>query len=422
MNLKFPPDKCNILPLKVVSLLILLAILPLVSMYGYKKNALTLISDRCTLKLHSYNPSKHSPVKNQSLLYPVSSSFKIAKTTLVQSFCNFYQGEVPINIQAFYRATKVENAQPPYDTIQMKVFYPGKMSGSEQEQNRGIVPADPQQAPFPVVILFNGFNTNPELYKWLAIKLSERGMVVVTFAWVAENFPGVISLTPGIDLAILAPDTYGTAPTASALPALLKELEHINSEGILAGMLNLQKIILGGHSAGGRVAIESASPQFFSQVVAAFGYGVHTAAGTMLGYEAATILPLPDLLPVLLIGGTRDGVIANSSHRYGTVWEKATTPVSRTFHEAIAGGRNDSYLMLVEGANHFSFAYPFHPTTGISFLDFPATQPEDEIRSLMAETIGLFIDAHVRQKPKAFDTLNQLLNNPNPLIKSFERK
>ncbi|MGD1700721.1 alpha/beta hydrolase family protein [Dapis sp. BLCC M229] len=383
---------------------------------------LTLISDRCTLKSHRYNSSKPSLVKKQSQSHPSTGSLRIAKIPLAQSLCDFDRGEVQIKIRAFYQATKVENAQPPYDTIQMKVFYPGKMPGSEQEQNRGIVPADKQQAPFPVVILFNGFNTNPELYKWLAVELAERGMVVVTFAWVAENFPGVVALTPGVDLAMLAPDTYGTAPTASALPTLLTELERINSEGILAGMLDLQKIILGGHSAGGRVAIESSSPNFFPEVVAAFGYGVHTAAGRMMGYEAATILPLPDLLPVLLIGGTRDGVIANSSHRYGTVWEEATTPVSRTFQEGISGGRNDSYLMLVEGANHFSFAYPFDPTTGTSFLDFPATQPEDEIRSLMAETIGLFIDAHVRQKSTAFDKLKEILNNGHPLIKSFERK
>ncbi len=40
----------------------------------------------------------------------------------------------------------------------------------------------------------------------------------------------------------------------------------------------------------------------------------------------------------------------------------------------------------------------------------------------MAETIGLFIDAHVRQKSTAFDKLKELLNNGHPLIKSLERK
>jgi hypothetical protein len=65
-----------------------------------------------------------------------------------------------------------------------------------------------------------------------------------------------------------------------------------------------------------------------------------------------------------MIGGTCDGVIYNSSHRYGLTWEKAQTPVVRTFREAIAGGRGDSYLLLLEGANHFSVAHPIDATTG----------------------------------------------------------
>jgi hypothetical protein len=122
------------------------------------------------------------------------------------------------------------------------------------------------------------------------------------------------------------------------------------------------------------------------------------------------------------MGGTCDGVIANSSHRYGVTWEQPTTPVMRTFREAIAGGRADSYLLLLEGANHFSVVNPFDATTGRPFLDFPATQPEDHLRDLMAEAIGLFIDAHVRSQPTALDALNQLLNSPHPLIAVFERK
>ncbi|MCA1995585.1 MAG: dienelactone hydrolase [Coleofasciculus sp. S288] len=327
-----------------------------------------------------------------------------------------------MTVRTFFRAAKVESAQAPYDTIHLRVLYPAKMSGSEAENNLGIVPADPEQAPFPVVIFFNGVNCSPEMYQWLAVKLVDRGLVVVTFAWVAENLPGIVGITPGVDTARWTPATYGTGPSASALPALLAELERLQAQGVLAGLLDLQKIVLGGHSAGGRVAIENADPRFFPQVTAAFAYGAHTAAPEMLGFEPKTILPLPDSLPLLLMGGTCDGVIANSSHRYGISPGDATTSMTRTFKEAVSGGRDDTYLVFLEGANHFSIANPQDPTTGRPFLDFPATQPEEEFRTLMAEAIGLFIDAHVRNQAEASQALNQLLNASNPLIKSFERK
>ncbi len=327
-----------------------------------------------------------------------------------------------MNVRAFFHAVKVEDVSSPYDTIHLKIFYPAQILGRESEKNMGIVPANSQLAPFEVVILFNGFNCGPEVYQWLAVKLVERGLVVVTFSWIAQNLPGMVALTPGVDIKNLAPNTYGTGPTASALPALIAVLERLQSEGVLAGLLDLQKIILGGHSAGGRVAIESASPQFFPQVVAAFAYGAHTAAGKQMGYESGSILPLPDSLPLMLIAGTRDGVIANSSHRYGVTWEQPTTPVARTFGEAIAGGRDDSYLLVLEGANHFSIAHPFDSTTGRPFLDFTPTQPEAQFRDLIAEAIGLFIDAHVCQQATAVEALNKLLASKNPLMASFERK
>ena len=187
-------------------------------------------------------------------------------------------------------------------------------------------------------------------------------------------------------------------------------------------MLDLDHIILGGHSAGGRVAIESASPQFFPQVVAAFAYGAHTAAGVQLGYPPSTILSLPDSLPLLLIGGTCDGVIANSSHRYGVTWKRPTTPIERTFSVAIAGGRGDSYLLLIEGANHFSIANHFDSTTGRPFLDFQSTQPAEQLRNLMGEAIGLFIDAHGNSQVAAKKALDRLLDAKNLLIASSERK
>ncbi len=327
-----------------------------------------------------------------------------------------------MNVKAIFQAAKVEGVSSPYDIIHLKIFYPAQVSGSSPEQNMGIFPADSQQSPFKIVIFFNGINCGIESYQWLAVKLAERGLVVVTFSWVAQNLPGIVAITPGVDMKNLTPNTYGTGPTASALPTILATLEGLQSGGVLAGLLDLQQIILGGHSAGGRVAIESADSRFFPQVVAAFSYGAHSAASAQLGYAASTILPLPNALPLMLMGGTCDGVIANNGALYGVTWEQATTPVRRTFEEAIAGGRNDSYLLLLEGANHFSIAYPSDTTVGTTGLDFPATQPDEQVRSLMAEVIALFIDAHVRSQPTAIVALHQLVESHPQGIAAFECK
>ncbi len=314
-----------------------------------------------------------------------------------------------MSVRSLVQAVKVADAVAPYDTIQLKVFYPALIPENALEHNMGVIPADRQLAPFPIAIFFGGINCGAELYQWLAVKLAARGLVVVTFNWIAENLPGMVALTPGVDLKNLAPNTYGTAPTASALPAILASLQQMNSSGVLAGLLDLERVILGGHSAGGRVAIESANPSFYPQVVAAFAYGAHTAAIVQLGYPAGTILPLDDRLPMLLIGGTCDGVIANSGDRYGVTWERPTTPIERTF-QAISGDRADRYLLLIEGANHFTIAHPVDTTTGTAYLDFPATQPEPQSRDLIAEAIGLFIDARVRLDPNSSQALNDLIS------------
>jgi dienelactone hydrolase len=325
-------------------------------------------------------------------------------------------------VRALFQAAQVPGVNPPYSTLHLKIFYPAQESDSEQARSIGIIPADSRQAPFPVVVFFSGFNCGQEVYQWLAVKLAARGMVVVTYDWVTQSSPGAIGLTPGIDITGWAPGVYGTVPTATALPTVLTALAQLQSTGILAGLLDLQRIVLGGHSAGGRAAIENANPDFFPSVVAAFAYAAHTATGVQMGYAPGTIAPLPDVLPLMLIGGTCDGVIAHSSALYGVTWQQATTPVLRTFQEAIAGGRDDSYLLLLEGANHYAVTYPFDETTGRAFLDFPATQPEVAIRDLIAEAIGLFIQAHVQNQNQAASALLQLFTSHPSLIAAFERK
>lgn len=323
-------------------------------------------------------------------------------------------------IRAIYRSALVTGAQPPYDTMMLKVFYPAAPTGSAEDQNSGVIPADAAGAPFPVVILMPGVNVGMEGYQWLAVRLAEAGLVVVTYNWVAEDMPGYISLTPGVNLAALRPDSYGTQATSPAVPAILAELARLHGgSSVLAGLLDLNNVILGGHSAGGTMALQNGNPDWFPQVTAVFSYAGHTMASTMLGFAPETILPLSGARPCLIIGGTSDGVIAASSGRYGSP-ASPTRPVERTFHEALPGGRDDCYLVLVEGANHFALVHPLDETTGRPFLDHAATQPEDQLRNLLATLIILFIQAHAHMQPQAHAALSEL--NNHPLIKLLLRK
>ena len=167
--------------------------------------------------------------------------------------------------------------------------------------------------------------------------------------------------------------------------------------------------------------MKNTEPKFFDRISGAFSYGGHSAAPMSMGYDPGTILPLPDSLPMLLIGGTEDGVIANNSKIYGLEkWSTPATPVIRTFREAINSKRDDSCLVIVEGANHFAIANPVDPTLSVTALDFPSEGSEAEIRSLIASTIGLFIDTLKSDRiPKS--QLVQLLQN-NSLIALSEFK
>ena len=325
-----------------------------------------------------------------------------------------------IAIKALWRAAKVEKAQAPYDTIHIKILYPAKVDRTRTKTNLNPDPIEPQNAPFPVVILLNGWNCDSLCYQWLAFKLVERGSIVVLFDWISEALPGTIALTPGIDLDNLKPDRYGKSPNGSALPSILAELDKLQSEGVLAGMLDLNKIVLGGHSAGGRISLENANPRFFPQIVASFAYGSTSDGIVRLGYEPGTILPLPSSLPTLLMGGSQDGVVASISEGYGIIPGNPTIPIIRTFEEGISGGRDDTYLVMLEGANHFSITDPSDITTQTG-LDLPATRSQAEIRSLLSEIICLFIDTHVHKQTEAKDRLKQLVAD-NPVIATFECK
>ncbi len=298
--------------------------------------------------------------------------------------------------------------------LSCKVYYPALYGATPFENNTGAIPAARGERPYPLAILMPGINVSPEAYGWLAAALAQAGFVAVIYGWILEEMPGMVALSPGLDVGALKPDSYGTRPSATALAAVIADLAAQNSTGPLAGLLDLDRILLGGHSAGGSVALMNARPDWFPGLKAVFAYGSHSKASTALGYPADALLPLPDALPTLILGGSEDGVIAASAFRYGhdgVSQPDATGPVVRTFKEALASKRGDCHLAIVRGANHFSPTCPADTATGRPFLDWPTTRADAEIRKDIAALVTHFARAHVAGDESARDALAAMLKD-----------
>lgn len=319
-------------------------------------------------------------------------------------------------IRSLYSAAKVESATAPFDTLHLKVFYPAVATGSETERMSGIMKADTSKGKMPVVIFFSGINLGAEAYGWLATDLAKRGIVTVLFNWVGETLPGVIGLTSGVDIKQVMPNTYGNGPTTPAIHAIYRALKLLNAGGALAGALALDQIVLGGHSAGGTMALHNANPNYFNYVVGGFSYAGHTMAATMLGWPPQTVLACSPALPLLMLGGLRDGVIAASSIRYGNADDPAL-PLRRTFDNGISGERGDRHFVLLGGANHFTMAHPIDDTTGRGFLDMSPIGEESEMRTLIAQLIAVFIGDAIRRTQHQTPTLFK-----HPLISEAHSK
>ena len=329
----------------------------------------------------------------------------------------------PSKVRAFYRAAGVSGYSAPYDVITLKLYYPCSYGDSFEERNTGSIPADASRAPFPVVVVMPGINLSHEAYDWLAGKLAESGFVVVTYSWVSLEIDDMISISPGITMKRLKPKHYGKKPSCPALKSIFAELEKVQKQSLLSGLLDLDRVIIGGHSAGGTMALLNANPEWFPQIRGAFAYAAHTAANTMLGWDEDTIMPLSRDLPLLIMGGDRDGVIAASSHRYGDDEENSPTErVERTFHEGVSGSRGDRHLLIIRGANHFAPVWPRNTTTGRSFLDRKPKGNKKQIRKYLAQVITNFCDHACTGNAMSAADLQGLVNTDHPLAVVAQHK
>lgn len=326
-------------------------------------------------------------------------------------------------VRALFRAVPPPAAAGDQPAIYTKLYYPALYSGTHEEKNTGMLPANAARAPFPIAILMPGINVSPDSYAWLATALAEAGFAALLYGWICEELPGMTALSPGLDVGALKPGAYAARSSATALPALLDDLAAQNASGPLAGQLDLSRILLGGHSAGGSTALFNARPDWFPGLAAVFAYGAHSQASTMLGHPAGTLLTLPDALPTLILGGSEDGVIAASAFRYqeDAGAPDPTGPVVRTFEQALPRKRDDCHLAIVRGANHFSMAFPADPATGRPFLDGQPTRPEHEIRADLSGLILAFARAYVAGDETARDELRQRLADGNGLQRTATR-
>lgn len=312
-------------------------------------------------------------------------------------------------VQTLVRATRIEGAPAPYDTAHVWVTYPAR---DERIDAIGTLAASAAGVPFPLFVWFPGMGTDPAYYRWLLQAVARAGFVAVTVSHVGQVPPGLVGLTPGVDLTKAAPDTFGTGPVSSALgPVLdvLAEIDAPDSGTPLSGLLDLDRVALGGHSAGGTVALESHDHRWFPQVRAVAAYAAHTMASTMFGWPPKTALPLPGDCPVLLLGGSEDGLVRGSARFYGE--DEATyDPLGASLATLpdTAGGR-DSRLVMIKGANHFSVCFPDDGGTPRAADDSPATAPPEEVRRLICETLVHFLQFHVREDPEAGRALDALL-------------
>lgn len=324
-------------------------------------------------------------------------------------------------VRSIHLATRIPGCPAPHDTAHVRVHYPAVLTGAMEERMSGVLPADDTRAPFPVLVWCNGINVMPDQYRWLAERLAPLGIATVTYSWVGELFPGVHGLTPGVDLDAIRPDTYGSAPPCPAIGPVLEALGDVPSP--LAGMLDLDRVALGGHSAGGTVAIESADPRWVPGLRGVVTYGAHTMAAEQLGWAPGTVLPAPAAVATLLLGGTADGVMAASAVRYGESDDAGRVdPVVRTFETALRGDDGRSHLVLLDGADHFAVVDPLDHTTGRSFLDGAGTMPAATARRHLGDVIEAFLAAEVLGDGTGADSLAAWASSPPPWAATWRRR
>ena len=212
----------------------------------------------------------------------------------------------------------------------------------------------------------------------------------MTWTWVAPLFGGRAGLSTGIDLGAVTPEAFGSRIPSQLLPAVLDALPGVADVG---PALDLDRLVLGGHSAGGTTALLCSS----WLGAPAFSYGGHTRTQVPQGFGEDHYLPLGDGPPLLLLGGTGDGV-PDAIARAQTGRASGGHPMRLTLERAVPEGRQ-AWCVLVEGANHYSLCEGYDGTSGRGYLEAAATGDPAAVRERLASLVLAFLDVVLHGGP-----------------------
>ena len=283
-----------------------------------------------------------------------------------------------MRVRAVYDAVTVPDIEKPYDTAHLVLHYPAVEADGDAQL--GIVP--PAAGSLPVVLLAGNFNCPPELYAWLAKRLAARGVAVVTWTWVTPLFGGRPGLNTGIDLGAVTPESFGSRVPTVLLPAIL---EHLPQVADLGPCLDPSRLVLGGHSAGGTMALLCSS----WLDAPAFSYGGHTRTQVPQGFGQDHYLPLGEGPALLLLGGAQDG-IGDAIALAQTGRDSGGHPMELTAQRSVPPGRTCE-VAIFEGANHYSLCEGYDGTSGRGYLEAPATGDQAAVREQIATRILAFV-------------------------------
>ena len=244
--------------------------------------------------------------------------------------------------------------------------------------DQGWIDATSSEPPsmLPVCLFLSGADCPHESYMWLASHLAREGFCVVLSSCVVPYGPSTFLLSVPLDLSMLGSlQDYKKGPSSEGIAAILQEVRTLaeQEDGPLHGKLDLTRIVLSGHSSGGRTALDFVAFDNPFNISAVFTYGAsfvnsgaafYAARGSMFACDAVNPPPL------LMLGGSEDGVAAKISSLSG---DNATESLRRTMDEAFTHANGDADLIIFNGCNHMVVCTPVDPSCKAVASDRPLT-------------------------------------------------